>query len=137
SETLGQPVIVDNRPGGGNNIGTEYVARAAPDGYTILYVTTSNVLNPAVLKISVDPRTELDPVSTMTVQPYVLLSRKGAPTTVSGIIEAAKQKEGITCANGGGMPYFGCHWLRAITKDDGAEITPVNYKGNGPAMAAL
>lgn len=134
AETLGQPVIIDNRSGGNSNIGHEAVAKAAPDGYTILYVVPNVVTNRVLFKVAVDPMKELAPVAQLTSQTYVLLAHPSfGPKTMPEVIAEAKTK-GITCASGGGLPTFGCEWLRSMTK---ADIVHVPYKGNAPALNDL
>ena len=135
-ERLGQPVIIDNRVGGNSNIGHEAVARAAPDGYTFLYVVPNIVTNPSLFKDMVDPLKDLAPLAQMTVQSYALVANPGfAPKTVAEIIAAAKAKPGgVSCASGGGLMTFGCEWLRTMTKTD---IVHVQYKGNAPALTDL
>ncbi len=136
SERLGQPVIIDNRAGGNSNIGHEAAARAAPDGYTILYVVPNIVTNPSLFRNMVDPTRELAPLAQMTVQSYALVAHPGfEPRTVADIIAAARAKPGsVTCASGGGLMTFGCLWLPTITKTD---IVHVQYKGNAPALTDL
>lgn len=136
AERLGQPVIIDNRAGGNSNIGHAEVARAAPDGYTMLYVVPNIVTNPSLFRGMVDPLKDLAPLAQMTVQSYALVANPGfEPRTVADIIAAAKAKPGgVTCASGGGLMTFGCEWLRTMTK---TEITHVQYKGNAPALTDL
>jgi tripartite-type tricarboxylate transporter receptor subunit TctC len=133
-EDLGQPVYIDNRPGGNSNIGHEYAAKAAPDGYTILYVVPNIVTNPLLYKVAVDPLKDLAPVIMLTSQNYVMLTSPGfAPKTVPEIVEAAR-KGGVNCASGGGLPGFGCEWLHSMTK---ADFQHIQYKGNAPALTDL
>ena len=133
-EHLGQPVLIDNRPGGNSNIGHEMASKAAPDGYTILYVVPNVVTNPLLYRNMVDPVKDLAPVAKITSQAYILVANPGfAPRTVGEIIEAAR-KTGVNCASGGGLPGFGCMWFKSYSK---ADFTHVLYKGNGPAMNDL
>ena len=136
SERLGQPVIIDNRVGGNSNIGHEAAARAAPDGYTMLYVVPNIVTNPSLFRNMVDPLRELAPLAQMTVQSYALVANPAfEPKTVAEIIAAARARPGsVTCASGGGLMTFGCLWLPTITKTD---IVHVQYKGNAPALTDL
>jgi tripartite-type tricarboxylate transporter receptor subunit TctC len=133
-ENLGQPVIIENRPGGNANIGHEMVARAAPDGYTILYVVPNVVTNPLLYKNMVDPLKDLAPVAKMTSQAYVLLANPKFPARSVADMLAVSRKRGVNCASGGGLPGFGCLWFKSYAKSD---ITHVQYKGNGPAMNDL
>jgi tripartite-type tricarboxylate transporter receptor subunit TctC len=136
AEHFGQAVIIDNRAGAGSNIGHELAARAAPDGYTILYVVPNVITNPSLTKGAVDPFRELTPVTQLTAQSYVLMAAPNfAPRTVADIMAAAREKAGsVTCAAGGGLPAFGCEWLRTMAR---ADIVHVPYKGNAPAMTDL
>lgn len=136
SERLGQPVIIENRAGANSNIGHEAVARAAPDGYTVLYVVPNIVTNPSLFRNMVDPLREVAPLAQMTVQSYVLVANPAfEPRTVAEIIAAARAKPGsVTCASGGGLMTFGCEWMRTMTK---TEIVHVQYKGNAPALTDL
>lgn len=136
SERLGQPVLIDNRAGGNSNIGHEAAARAAPDGYTMLYVVPNIVTNPSLFKNMVDPLKELAPLAQMTVQSYALVANPAfEPRTVADIIAAARAKPGsVTCASGGGLMTFGCEWMRTMTR---TEIVHVQYKGNAPALTDL
>jgi len=133
-ENLGQPVVIDNRPGGNSNIGHEMASNAAPDGYTIVYVVPNVVTNPLLYKKMVDPMKDLVPVAKITSQAYLLVAnpRLGVKT-VGDIIDLA-HKRGVNCASGGGLPGFGCMWFKSYSK---ADFTHVLYKGNGPAMNDL
>ena len=136
AERLGQPVIIENRAGGGSNIGHDAGAKAIPDGYTILYVVPNVVTNPSLFRNQVDPLKELAPVAQLTTQAYVLLATPAfKPNTIGEIITTAKTKPGgVTCAAGGGLPTFGCEWLRSLV---GNGIVHVPYKGNAPALTDL
>jgi tripartite-type tricarboxylate transporter receptor subunit TctC len=135
ADALGQPVIIDNKAGGQSNIGHEFVARAEPDGYTILYVVPNVVTNPSLFRNMVDPLKELAPVTRITSQSYVLVANKDfAPKTVPEIVAAAKATGKVSCASGGGLMTFGCAWLKTMTK---ADFINVQYKGNGPALNDL
>jgi tripartite-type tricarboxylate transporter receptor subunit TctC len=136
AERLGQPVIVENRAGANSNIGHEAVAKAAPDGYTLLYVVPNVVTNPSLFPNSVDPLRELAPLARLTTQSYVLVANpRFEPRSVAEIVAAARARPGtVTCASGGGLMTFGCEWLRTLTQVD---MTHVQYKGNAPALTDL
>jgi tripartite-type tricarboxylate transporter receptor subunit TctC len=136
NDNLSQPVIIENRAGGNSNIGHEAAARAAPDGYTILYVVPNVVTNPSLYRGSVDPLKDLAPVAQLTTQSYLLISHPSfGPKTMAEIVALAKTKPGgVTCASGGGLPGFGCEWFRSITQ---APFVHVPYKGNAPALNDL
>ena len=94
AERLGQPVIVDNRPGAAGNIGMEAVARAAPDGYTFLYGNTALVTNPFTYKVSWDPLSDFAPVSQVASATFVLLVNPGfAPRKSSSTVSLAFRRQ--------------------------------------------
>ena len=136
AEDLGQPVVIENRAGAESNIGHAEAARAAPDGYTILYVVPNIVTNPSLFRNMVDPLKQVAPVTRITSQAYVLVANNNfAPATLADIIAQAKAKPGsVSCASGGGLMTFGCAWLKTTTQ---ADFIHVQYKGNGPALNDL
>ncbi len=104
SELLGQPLVVDNRPGASGQIGTELVARAAPDGYTILHVDTSFTSNPSLFsRLPYDPVKDFAPISLLASAPVVLIVHPSVPvTTLKELIALAKARPGeLNFATGG------------------------------------
>lgn len=136
ADALGQPVIIENKGGGNNNIGHAEVARAAPDGYSILYVVPNVVTNPILFKGMVDPAKELTPVTRITSQAYILVANNNFPAkTLAEAIAMAKAKPGsVSCGSGGGLMSFGCEWVKTAAQ---VELIHVQYKGNAPAMNDL
>jgi len=134
SERLGQPVLVENRVGAAGNIGTESVAKAAPDGHTVLYAVPSVITNPFFFRGSPDPK-ELAPIIQVANVPMVLLaSTKFGPKSVADIVAAIKANPGtVSCGSSGALPTVGCELLRSRS----ADMIMVLYKGNGPALNAL
>jgi tripartite-type tricarboxylate transporter receptor subunit TctC len=134
SERLGQPVLVENRVGAAGNIGAETVAKAAPDGYTVLYAVPSVITNPFFFQGSPDP-SELAPLIQVANVPMVLLaSTKFEAKTVADIVQAIRAKPGtVSCGSSGALPTVGCELLRSRS----ADMIMVLYKGNGPALNAL
>jgi tripartite-type tricarboxylate transporter receptor subunit TctC len=135
AERLGQPVLVENRVGAAGNIGTEAVAKAAPDGHTVLYVVPAVITNPYFFKGSPDPK-ELVPIIQVATVPMLLLAaNKFEPKTVGEIVELIRAKPGtVSCGSSGALPTVGCELLRSRAK---ADMIMVLYKGNGPALNAL
>jgi len=135
-ERLKQPVLVENRAGAFGNIGLEAAARAAPDGYTIVFGMTSLVLNPILYKLNFDPLSELTPISQLTTVTYVLLANADfPPRTVPELLAAAKARPGaVTCGWGATLFQLGCELLSIQGR---VNITLVPYKGNAPAMNDL
>lgn len=140
SDSLGQPVIVENRPGASTIIGTDAVARAEGDGYTIGLVTDSHVLNPLFYpkRQPYDARKDFAPVGQLVSVPFILVANpKTGWTDVSQMIEAARARPGkITYASiGNGTPhYLAMELTRALA---GVDMVHVPYKGVAPALADL
>lgn len=124
SVILKQPIIVDNKPGAGGNIGTEYISRAAPDGYTI---SMGNFAPMAVNKtlfrnLRYDPETDLTPIVLIEKGPLVLVVNPDSPyKTVQDIVNAAKAKPGVLTFSSGGIG--GSHQLSAEIFEQNAGIT--------------
>jgi hypothetical protein len=140
STALGVPVIVDNKPGAGGNIGTEIIARAKPDGYTIGMGNFAPLsVNPTMFKkVNFDPNKDFAPICLIERGPLVLMVRPDSPfKNVKDIVAAAKAKPGgLSYANGG---TGGSHHLAAemFKKMAGVDITNIPYKGGAPAAMDL
>jgi tripartite-type tricarboxylate transporter receptor subunit TctC len=136
AERTGQPNVVENRGGAGGNVGHEAAAKAAPDGYTVLFVVPAVITNPFYLKASIDPFKELAPVIHLDSAWMVLLSTPSFPAaTVAEVIAQARAKPGgVSCAASGALPQVGCEMLRSHA---GTEMLMVQYKGNAPALNAV
>ena len=139
TETWGQPVIVDNRAGGGGNIGTDIVAKAPADGHTLLFNTNATiVINPHLGKITFDPVKDFAPVTQAAVLPFALLLHPSVPAkSVAELVALIKSKPGEfnygSSGNGGGAHLAG-ESLRTMAKLD---MTHIPYKGASPALVAL
>jgi len=136
-ERLGQPVVVENRPGAQSNIGYEAVAKAPPDGYTMVLAIAGLVTNPHLYKLAYDPMKDLIPVAQIvSIQLVMVASARFAPNTVAEVLAAARAQPGkVTCAWGAStVLQIACESLRL---DGRAEITTVPYKGLAPAMNDL
>jgi tripartite-type tricarboxylate transporter receptor subunit TctC len=139
-ELLGQTIIVDNRPGGGGNVGAGLVAKATPDGYTLLVGSSGPLsVNPIVFKdIPYDSVKDFAPVSLVQIVPLVVLvSPKFAVGSVKEFIDRAKAQPGkitIASAGTGTTNHFAIELFSAMT---GAKLLHVPYKGSGPALSEL
>jgi tripartite-type tricarboxylate transporter receptor subunit TctC len=138
--TLGQAVVVDNKPGASGNIGHDFVARAAGDGYTLgIGAMGPLTVNPSLFpKMSFDPAKDLLPVVLIEKAPLVLVTRVDKPfKSLKDVIAAGKAKPGaLTIGNAGNG---GAHHLCAELLEDaaGIQVLHVPYKGGGPAATAL
>jgi len=140
SEFLGQPVVIEAKAGAGGNIATEYVAKAAPDGYTLLSGAVGPFsINPSLYKnLGFDPLKDFSHVSMMSVFANVLVVHPSVPAqTVGEFIALAKAKPGTVfygSSGSGGAGHLAGELFRSVT---GAPIVHVAYKGGGPAMIDL
>ena len=138
NETFGQPIVVDNRPGSSGIAGTETVARAAPDGYTLMVVASSFSINPALgRKLPYDALKDFTTVSQLSKFPNMLAAHPSFPAkTLPEVIAAAKAKPGQISFASAGLAT-GTHMSAELLKYmTGIELLHVPYKGGGPAMTA-
>lgn len=136
SNNLKQTVVVENKPGAGSMIGSEFVARADPDGYTLVLGSISNVLNAYFYsKPLYDIRTDLKPVTQIVTVPNFLGVNKDLPIkNVSDLIKLAKEKPGeLSCAVSGvgSSPHLSCELFKELA---GVNIMTVPFKGGAPAI---
>ena len=139
SKDLGQTVIVENTGGAGGTIGSARVAKANPDGYTLLFHNMAQAAAPALYsKLSYDPGTDFIPIGMVTDVPMVLVARKDFPAeTLQGFIDYVRANPGkVNFANAGvGSTTNLCESLMKSTLS--ASWTSVSYKGTGPALNDL
>lgn len=139
SESLGQTVIVDNKPGANGNIGAVAVVKAAPDGYTVLYNTSSITLSPALYKsLSYDVKRDLAPVSSTAVVPLALVVHPGVPANnVKEFIAYAKAHPGklsYGSAGNGNVTHLAAF---QFVQSNGMDAVHVPYRGSAPADVDL
>ncbi len=136
-DSWGQPVIVVNRPGAGGNIGAETVARASPDGYTLLMGTTALASSPALYsKLAYDLMRDLAPVSLVVTMTNVLIVHPSLPArSVQELLALAKARPGMLNSASAGVGSSNHLALVLFNMMTGANITHIPYKGAAPAVA--
>jgi tripartite-type tricarboxylate transporter receptor subunit TctC len=136
SESLGQQFVIENRSGASGNIGTEYVARAAPDGYTLMVNTIPFVANSYMYaKLPFDPLTDFVPISLLASSPSVLVVHPSLPVhSVRELLELARAKPGVlnfATAGPGTNPHIAGELFNYLGK---VKTVAIHYKGGGPAL---
>ena len=138
-ERLGQPVLVENRPGAGGSVGTEVAAKAAPDGYTLVLVSSSFAVNATLYpKLPYDTLKDFAPITLLASAPFLLVVHNSvAAGSVRELIAFAKGNPGKLNYGSGGSGS-GPHIVAELFKSEaGVDIVHVPYKGTGPLATAL
>jgi tripartite-type tricarboxylate transporter receptor subunit TctC len=135
SQIWGQPVVADNRPGAGGAIAAETVARAAPDGYTLLVSSSGITITPSIMKLSYDPVKDLLPVTLAAISPGVMVVHPSIPVkNVKELIAFAKARPGELFYSSSGQGS-GQHLTMALfCQMTGIQMTHVPYKGTAPSI---
>ena len=139
TEAWGQQVVVDNRGGAGGNIGMGIAANAAGDGYTILFVSSSYMVNPGLYKkIPYDPYKSFIPISNLSASPHVFYAHASQPVrSLAELIDAVKKdpkKFSVATPGIGTVPHLSAHLLAIDAKLD---LVTVPYGGGGPSLVAV
>ena len=138
SELLGQPVIVDNRPGGNAIIGSEALTKAAPDGYTIMMTSVDHTVIPQLLPTPYDPVKDFAPVGAVSYTQLLLVVNPSVPVnSLQELIAYAKANPGklnYASSGSGGVPHLTGEMFASQT---GIKMQHIPYKGGGPAMIDL
>ena len=140
ADFLGQPVVVENKPGAAGNIGSEFVARSKADGYTLIFGTISSSINGSLYKkLNYDPVNDFVAISQVTSTPFLLVTTPSSPfKSVADVIAAAKKAQNrdqlpdyATAGNGSGSHLF----MELFTSLAGIRLNHVPYRGAAPAVA--
>jgi tripartite-type tricarboxylate transporter receptor subunit TctC len=137
SQHFGQPVVPDNRPGAGGMIGTDFAAKAAPDGYTLLAASSGPVtINPLLQKTAYDPEKDLVPVVQVGVSPYLLVTNPAFPAANIGeflaLVRGNPGKYTFASSGTGATAHLIAEYFNNLA---GIKATHVPYKGSAPALA--
>jgi tripartite-type tricarboxylate transporter receptor subunit TctC len=139
-KALGQPIVVDNRPGAGSSIAAEHVAKSVPDGYTVLIASPSSILvNPVITpKAGFQPLKDLVPVSKVSSSPLILAVNPAVPaSSVKELIAHAKQNPGklnFATSGNGSAPHLAAVLFVRLA---GVDMVHVPYKGGAPAVQSV
>ena len=138
SEQMGKQVTVENKPGAGGNIGTDFVARSAPDGYTIVMMIDTNTIAPALYaKLNSDPIKDFAPITLVAIGAHIIVAHPSFPgNTVKDLIDYVKQHPGEPYASSGNgtAQHLGMELFKMMT---GVNLQHVPYKGGGQAIIDL
>ena len=139
SKNLGQPVVIEYKPGGGSTIGADFIAKSAPDGHTIVMLLTAHAINASLMpKLPYDTVKDFAGVTLAATQPLVVeVNAKSPLQSLQDLVAAAKASPGklnYASAGPGNTSHLAVEYFGSIV---GAKFTHVPYKGSGPAVAAI
>ena len=135
---LGQSFVIDNRGGAGGAVGTEVAAKAAPDGYTLVFVSNGYSVSPAVSKVSYDPLKDLVPIVRVVDTSMVVATHPSVPATdLKGLVAYAKEHPGKLSFGSSGVGGIAHLATEEFLLSAGVKMVHVPYKGTGPANTAL
>jgi tripartite-type tricarboxylate transporter receptor subunit TctC len=138
AESVGQPVLVENRPGGSTMIGTEHVARSAPDGYTLVLATSSHGINPSLYKLNYEPVKDFAGIAFIATSPMMLTVHPSVPAkTVRELIAVAKANPGKLNYASSGIASIVHLAGELFNLAAGVNTVHIPYKGTGPALTDL
>jgi len=138
SEEFNEAIIVDNKIGAGGSVATEFVARAEPDGYTLLFTTSGHAIQPNLQKLNWDPIKDFAPISTLVKNPLVIAVRPDfKASSIKELVRMAKENPGkftYGSSGSGSALNLSAEYFKSVAKVD---IVHIPYSGNGPMTLAL
>ena len=135
---LGQPVVVENRPGAGASIGTQEVARAAPDGYTLLMGAMAHLVTPLLMRLPIDYASAFAPLSLVVTLPHVLLVPPSSTASdIASLVAGLRQRPGQVAFGTSGNGTGGHLAAVMLARRAGVEVLHAPYRGIGPALQDL
>lgn len=139
SESLGQPIIIENLAGASGNIGAAYVAKSKPDGYTLLFTGPNHSTNISLYRnLSYDPVKDFAPISLLTVAPYILVANPAVPIhNIKELIELAKAKPGQVAYGSAGNGTAGHLAMELLKSSANIDLLHAPYKGSPPMLNDL
>jgi len=138
STRLKRSVIVDNMPGAGGSIGSSMVARAEPDGNTLLLISSTFTMNASVMKLSYDPVKSFTPAAMLGMGPSVIVVAASLPVnSIKELIDYSKKNPGKVFFGSAGVASFQHFAIELFKLRTGADLSVVHYKGGGPALMDL
>jgi tripartite-type tricarboxylate transporter receptor subunit TctC len=138
STRLKRSVVVENMPGAGGAIGSAMVARAEPDGNTLLLISSTFTMNASVMKLSYDPVKSFTPVAMLGMGPSVIVVAASLPVnSIKELIDYSKKNPGKVYFGSAGVASFQHFAIELFKLRTGADLTVVQYKGGGPALIDL
>jgi tripartite-type tricarboxylate transporter receptor subunit TctC len=133
--SLGQQVIVENKPGAGGMLGIDAGVKSAPDGYTLTLIASSYTVNPSIYKFTFDPVADITPIIQMSQGPLLVVVRPSLPVkSIKDLIELAKAKPGqinFASSGQGSVIHMATELFQAMA---GIKMNHIPYKGTGPAL---
>ena len=138
TERLNQPVVIDNRPGAGQTLATEILAKSAPDGYTILIAASAHTINPSIWKLRYDSNRDFTAIGMVAMVPNVLVIHPSVPgRTVKEFIANARAKPGDLTFGSSGTGSASHLSGELFKLSTGVQLTHIPYKGQGQVMTDM
>src|SRR3569833_1122969 len=137
TERVGKPFVVENKPGAGSSIGAAFVAKAAPDGYTLYLSSIANTTDPSFNKLSFDFAKDLAPISQVCNVPVLLVVPPSGPKTVAELITEAKEKPGSLAFGSSGIGTATHLFAELFSRDSSVKLAHIPYKGSSQAVVDL